>query len=369
MTEHPSHDVGRAASSDGYRVRVTGAGVAGLSVARVLDARGHTVDVVPATGGVDTMGVVAVAMTPNLAAFLDEYDVVEAASVATSASETRYLARDGTTETTFPVDRRFTAVEPLIAHLERTRPRERSGADTPSSHVDLHVAADGWLSPVRQRLLPAVTPQYAGYVTWHGTIAEDSLPPEDATGFVDRLTLSRGPNDLLAAMVLPGTDGGTDPGERRLHWQWYRPVAARDLGTVLTDRHGRNHEGAVEPGDLQPRFTATLHEHAIDHAPALTRLVRSTANPGVEPVVDLTVPDAVVDDTVLVGDAAYATRQHTGASTTKAVEDASALGTALDRYGDLDAALADWRETQELAGRQLVEQGRQTDLDRLVGEV
>lgn len=405
MEEYHTDSTRQPDSHSGARVFVSGDGVAGLSTGLALHESGHTVTVyrvpdprdVPSSGRLDEPAEIGgIVVDRSVRRFLDAYGVEESGSVppTTTASEYRYLAADGAVEASFGADVEFTAHDTLRALLRNVLPSscqrpERSvehgehlfdpGATDDTIQVtdsagetsagDLFVAADGWLSETRQRVHPSVAPTYAGYVSWHGTLDESEIPPELTAQFTDAVTVSRGDNDLLTAVVLPGADGSSQPDDRRVHWVWYTPVADRALGTVLTDRHGDNHDTAVPPGDVQNRFATALRERASKHAPQLTRLVRATTDPGVQPVVDLAAPSAVVGRTALVGDAAFTTRHHTAASTPKALGDAATLAKALDRYDDIDRALADWANTQEVQGRQLVEAGRMTDLDRLVGRV
>lgn len=403
MSDYTPERARQHESSHGARVFVAGDDVAGLSTGLALHDRGIPTTVfgptrtrAPATGHPDgtPTAVGGVVIDPSIRRFLAEHVDDDVDSSTTSATEYRYLDPDGGVEASFGANLELSADDTLRARLRDAlpsnhhRPAEciaqwdrRTTASTPGNelrvidsagdrhHGALLVAADGWLSDVRQRIFPSVTPSYAGYVSWQGTIREADVPRDLAGQFADALTVSRGERDLLAGMVLPGPDGASQPGDRRLHWVWYTPVRARELGSVLTDRDGTNRDEAVPPGLLQDRYATELRERAAEHPPQFTRLVRATPDPGVEPVVDVTVPRAAVARTALVGDAAFTTRHHTAASTPKAVQDASALAAALERYDDVGAALDDWSTTQELRGRQLVEAGRQTDLDRLVGRV
>ena len=61
----------------------------------------------------------------------------------------------------------------------------------------------------------------------------------------------------------------------------------------------------------------------------------------------------------MVGDAAFIPRPHTAASTSKAVANARALGTALGRHRlDIDAALREWEPIQLELGHRLLLQGK-----------
>lgn len=403
MTDQTSERPRQPDSSRGTRVFVAGDDLAGLSTGLALHEHGHDTTVFgPTRTGTTTTAATheepvatgGVVVDPTIRRFFSEYVDEECRVPATTASEYRYLSPEGAIESSFGADLELSADDTLRARLrdalpstrrepgrrierwERRTSHETTGSEVQvvdsageQHHGRLLVAADGWLSQIRQRVLPSVTPTYAGYVSWHGTIDEAEVPRDLVGQFADALTVSRGERDLFAGMVLPGVDGSVEPGDRRLHWVWYTPVADRELGAVLTDQEETNRDAAVPPGMLQDRYAAALRERAGEHAPQFTRLVRATRAPGVAPVVDLEVPRADIGSTVFVGDAAFTTRHHTAASTPKAVQDATTLADALARYDDLERALDDWSSTQELHGRQLVAQGRQTDLDGLVGRV
>src|SRR5262249_52024309 len=74
--------------------------------------------------------------------------------------------------------------------------------------------------------------------------------------------------------------------------------------------------------------------------PRFAELVRATAEPFVQVIVDVTVPRMAVGRTCLAGDAAFVARPHAAAATAKAAADALALADALGaRPGDTDTAL------------------------------
>jgi 2-polyprenyl-6-methoxyphenol hydroxylase-like FAD-dependent oxidoreductase len=57
--------------------------------------------------------------------------------------------------------------------------------------ADIVIAADGSNSTIRRKLLPRVTPEYAGYVTWRGTIPEDQVSKETRNALSNEIVLLR----------------------------------------------------------------------------------------------------------------------------------------------------------------------------------
>ena len=88
-----------------------------------------------------------------------------------------------------------------------------------------------------------------------------------------------------------------------------------------------------------------------------------TAEPFVQPIVDLEVPRMAFGRACLLGDAAFVARPHAAAGTAKAAADAWALAEAMAAAGgDVPGALGRWEAGQLALGRQLV--ARVKDLGR-----
>ena len=86
--------------------------------------------------------------------------------------------------------------------------------------MDPRVLSDR-LRSVRQQLLPAHRPQYAGYVAYRGLIDEPDLEPETAKIFTERFVFYDFPNSHILEYVIPGANESLVPGERRFTWIWY----------------------------------------------------------------------------------------------------------------------------------------------------
>jgi 2-polyprenyl-6-methoxyphenol hydroxylase-like FAD-dependent oxidoreductase len=109
--------------------------------------------------------------------------------------------------------------------------------------ADVVIGADGYRSVVRRSVAPAQpNASFAGYMLWRGLVEEAELPAQT------QLT-RRAPNVRvewegayrLVAYYVPGADGSTEPGQRRISWAWYDPFQ----GELLRQA------GAVEGGTVR----------------------------------------------------------------------------------------------------------------------
>lgn len=226
--------------------------------------------------------------------------------------------------------------------------------------VDLLVCADGISSTARQRLLPEVSPRYAGYVAWRGVVPESELTATSYEALYDALTYQQLPNSHLLVYPIPGLDGACEQGRRLMNMVWYRNVAEADLPGLLTGRDGRQRAVSLPPGAARDEVVDELRQVAQTHlAPALAEVVRGVAEPFVQAVFDMDVPRMVDGRVCLIGDAAFAVRPHAAAGTAKAAEDGWVLAQQLEAAGgDVPAALAAWQTRQLALGRALLARTR-----------
>ena len=92
---------------------------------------------------------------------------------------------------------------------------------------------------------------------------------------------------------------------------------------------------------------------------AFIELVALTAKPFLQAIYDLDPPEIAFGRAIVMGDAAFVARPHTGFGVTKAVGDAVALADALAAHaGDIDGGVAAWRAARFDYGRALVARGR-----------
>ncbi|RKP50540.1 FAD binding domain-containing protein [Trinickia fusca] len=237
------------------------------------------------------------------------------------------------------------------------RARFSNGADM---RADVLIGADGPDSTMRRLLLPGSAPNYAGYVAWRGLVLEPRLDAVAAAQLTNAFTFQQEAGQQLLAYLIPGENGSTVPGERRWNWVWYRRLPTGDaLSAALTDRHGIVRTHSIPPGAMSDAQRRILLDEAHAHlAPALAALVAATDAPFMQIIQDYQAPRMVFDRAVLLGDAAFVARPHTGAGTAKAARNAVSLARAIDQSGgNVDRALAAWQSEQWQYGMQLTHWG------------
>jgi 2-polyprenyl-6-methoxyphenol hydroxylase-like FAD-dependent oxidoreductase len=225
---------------------------------------------------------------------------------------------------------------------------------------DLLVAADGSRSLIRSVLFPEVKPSYAGYLAWRGVVAESEADAELLKTFENHFTFQQMRRSHILCYLIPGANGETEPGARRLNWVWYWNVPEAALAAVMTGRAGKIRDFSVPPGQMRQELIEEQNRIAeVFFCPQFLALWQATREPFAQPILDLAVPRMRKGRIAIVGDAAFIPRPHTAASTSKAAANARALGEALAANQlNIDAALQEWEPPQLDFGRRLEIQGR-----------
>jgi 2-polyprenyl-6-methoxyphenol hydroxylase-like FAD-dependent oxidoreductase len=316
--------------------------------------------------------------------FMDTHDIVSPNEITTQTTQRQYLDRNGAVERERAETMTFTSWDAVYRCLQNAFPdeqyhtgrqttgieRDRKAAtihfnDGEVRHTDLAVIAEGGQSQTRDELLPDVEPTYAGYIAWRGVIPEDAAPASVRNQFEDTFTFYHGSDDLILGYFIPGPNGETETGERRLNWVWYDDLRDCDeRERLMAGEDGDHHEFAVPPGKLSPVVEDELRTTATDRLPAVfTDLVRTTDDPFAQTIYDLTVPEMVFGRVCLVGDCAFVARPHTAAGTAKATTDGIELAKAVSDTNDTAGALREWEDERLDAGRQLVATGKRMGTD------
>ena len=225
---------------------------------------------------------------------------------------------------------------------------------------ELLIACDGLRSSVRGQLLPAVQPQYAGYVAWRGVCDEAVLSHHTRATLFDHFGFGLPDGEQLIGYPVAGANDRTDVGHRRWNFVWYRPAAAgAALAALMTDADGTHHAEGIPPQQVSWRHIAAMRQAARDLlAPQFAEILEKTALPFLQPIFDLVSPQLAFGRIALLGDAAFVARPHVGMGVSKAGEDAMALAACIAQHGATPAALQHYDTERRPAGVAIVQRAR-----------
>jgi 2,6-dihydroxypyridine 3-monooxygenase len=327
------------------RAIVIGGSLGGLTAALVIRDQGWDVDVLERSPNPLEGRGTGIVVHPTTVRYPVERAGKPIGNIGVPAHRLRYLGADGSIAHEQPCAYRFASYVELyrglldafgneryhlsneLAHLDnRDDAATLSLSDGRTFTADLVVCADGVRSTGRRIMVPEAQPRYAGYVAWRGTIDRNELTERTAGMLLDAFTYRILPRGHLLTYPIPGPDGSV-----LCNWLWYRNVApGLQLTDLLTDRNGFTAELTVPPGSVQNWHIEQLHSAADAELPApLAEVVRRTAEPFIQVIVDIEVPRMAFGRSCLIGDAAFALRPHIGVGTAKAADDAWQLGNAL----------------------------------------
>jgi 2-polyprenyl-6-methoxyphenol hydroxylase-like FAD-dependent oxidoreductase len=233
-------------------------------------------------------------------------------------------------------------------------------ADGSNVHADLVIAADGFRSAVRDKFLPGISLQYAGYVAWRGLVDELSLSNATHAALFENFAFGLPPREQIIGYPVAGHGNSTKPGERRYNFVWYRPTnEEEDLPNLLTDATGKQWTGGIPPTFIRREVIADVEEAAQALlAPQFAEVVARATQPLFQPIFDLEVPQMAFGRVALLGDAAFVARPHCGMGVTKAAGDAMALVAALATNADTLDALSEYSQVRTRYGIAIVQHAR-----------
>jgi 2-polyprenyl-6-methoxyphenol hydroxylase-like FAD-dependent oxidoreductase len=227
---------------------------------------------------------------------------------------------------------------------------------------DVVVGADGVYSVTRRFAAPDhPAAQYAGYMLWRGLVPEAEVPG-GLDGRGRNLEVHGAPGAQLVVYGVPGTDGRTDPGHRRVSFAWYdgsRTGLLRDTGCLDGDSVVASLPNDQLPADL----IAELGRLARRYWPSpWDRCIEwGVANGQVAgfPVAEYLPSRLVRDRVLLAGDAAHVASPMTGAGFENALLDVAALADDLGGASgaDVPAALEHYEQQRLARVRALVSSG------------
>jgi 2-polyprenyl-6-methoxyphenol hydroxylase-like FAD-dependent oxidoreductase len=360
------------------RALVVGGSLGGLLTANLLHNDGWQVDIferVPDELAGRGAGIVT---HPELLAVLSRCGVVIDEGIGVEVAARVALDSSGRTIGAFPLRQILTSWGRLYALLKAQFPVRpyHSGfslerIEQPADGVvacfangqkvqgDLLVGADGIRSTVRAQYMPAVTPQYAGYVAWRGLVDEAAISPATHAALFEKFGFCLPPGEQMLGYPVAGAANTTQRGLRRYNFVWYRPAEEDALSDLLTDQSGYTHEMSIPPPLIRAEVIARMLRDADALlAPQFAEIVRLTQQPFFQPIYDVESPQLVFGRAVLVGDAAFVARPHVGMGVAKAGGDAVALVDALRNNGDLSEALRQYEAARVGFGAAVIARAR-----------
>lgn len=363
-------------------VVVMGGSLGGLTAALTLRDAGCEVTVyerspVPLAG----LGA-GIVLNPATVRYLITRGTFDLSTLSVAARWVRYMDQSGGIAHEQPCAYRFSSYNALYRGLLNCFKSERyhlgaavTGFDQTGAGVtvqlasgehiscDLLVCADGIRSTARRLLLPDLTPIYAGYIAWRGTVSEADLNPVTSALLREAITYHLLPNSHLLTYPIPVVDQSPDASAPQSHfnWLWYHNIAPGPaFDHLMTDREGSIRDISLPPGMVQESYIAQMWADAAGLPPPLTEIIHATAQPFIQAIVDLEVPQMAFGRVCLIGDAAFVARPHAAAGTAKAAEDAWKLGLAMqETRGDMIVALRQWEPGQLRLGQRLIARARE----------
>lgn len=367
--------------SEQLDVVISGGSMGGLFTAHALQQSGHAVDVFERIPRGEMAGRGAgIVPDPELFLYMETNGLIDTREeVSVVIDRLDYLDHDGSVRVRRPYtiwstswDTFYRPLRESVGtdsyHMGRTvvevENRDESATvrfeDGEAATGDLVVGAEGYDSTTRKQLLPDVSLEYAGYVAWRGAVSEAELPDDLADHLGEAFVIYHTPDSQILTYPVPGPDGSTDRGDRRVNLVWYENVSeGEQLDGILTDADGRRRDGSLPPGKLRPEVRDRQNRIAEEAFPdPFARYVKSLDDLFIQCIYDLKVPRMVFDRICLLGDGAFFVRPHMAAGTSKAAADGFRLAEAISTHRDLGEALDNWEGTQLELGERLVDMAR-----------
>src|SRR3954468_24447409 len=293
------------------RALVIGGSMSGLLAALALTRRGFEVEIFervaePLAGR--GAGIVA---QPELKAALRTFGIEADRDLGAEVPTRVMLARDGRETHRIAYQQTMTAWDRVLDLLKSAlrdapyrlgkelRRVEQDGrviahfADGTTAEGDVLIGADGIRSTVRQQYLPDLVPLYAGYAAWRGLIVEGAFPPALHAELFEVFAFCLPPNEQMLGYPVAGPDNDLRRGHRRYNFVWYRPAnEAEELARLLTDEQGRTHVLSIPPPLVARDVVAAMRADAERVlAPQFNEMVSLCAQPFLQPIYDLEVPN------------------------------------------------------------------------------
>jgi len=358
---------------------IIGGSIGGLCAGIALQEIGHQVNIYERSPGDMKDRGAGLVIQPDLMDYLIEKGIAPREVFGVPATQRQVLDDNGNTALIYPNDTIFTSWNYLWRRLKDFFPSanfftgfelnsvtDNGGSVTAifangeERTADLLIGADGFNSVVREYVAPNIHPQYAGYVAYRGLIPEKELTKDEVAFFGDKFSIYPYENAHLLCYLVPGPNGELSEGKRLYNWVWYQNKTQKELDHLLIDRNGLKRDFTVPAGYLSKANQEDLHRTAYEQLPPVLRnRVLQTAQPFVQVILDMAVPQMYKGNIAVLGDAASLVRPHTASGTAKAYRDAIALALTLEEHTDIKIGLRFWNEQQLRHAKALTIHGQQ----------
>jgi 2-polyprenyl-6-methoxyphenol hydroxylase-like FAD-dependent oxidoreductase len=228
--------------------------------------------------------------------------------------------------------------------------------------ADLAVGADGVYSVTRRFVAPGhPDASYAGYMLWRGLVSEADVPG-GLGSLGGSLEVHAAPGAQLVVYAVPGPDGRTDRGGRRVSYAWYdasRTRLLRETGCVVGETVTGTLRGDQIPAALIDELDRLARRYWPSPWGACIGWGVTHGEVFGTPVGEYLPERLTRDRVVLVGDAAHVATPMTGAGFQNALLDVAALAGALGSAAadGVQAGLRQYESERLPGARRLVSSG------------
>jgi len=359
---------------------IVGGSIAGLTAGLALLQRGWDVHIFEASQGELESRGAGIITHPVLFDVLRLLDISFPYEFGVQIQLRKTFGKDGGVVGTMPLDQIATSWGSVYQLLKQQFPAERYHTnarlhnfqqfdhlvtanldDGTSVTSELLVAADGIRSTLRQKLEPASTPEYVGYMAWRGLIDEKDLDDSERRSLLPFFTFCLPEGEQALSYPIAGELNNTAEGHRRMNVVWYRPAATETtLQDMLTDTDGNNNGVSIAPDKIRASVINQMRTDAkVLLSPQHAKLMCKLTQPFIQPIYDLTTQSMAHGNIAIVGDAAFTARPHVAVGITKAVEDALTLAQELDNHADIASALSSFNNIRCHANHAWINRSRE----------
>ncbi|KAH9905018.1 FAD binding domain protein [Xylariomycetidae sp. FL2044] len=200
-----------------------------------------------------------------------------------------------------------------------------------SIEADLVLGADGIHSTMQKLLHAPITKQYAGYITWRGTVPEKDVSSDVIDFFRDCLAYQVLTRSYIVCYIIPTDDGNLEPGKRLINWVWYYNLkdGSPEMAEIFTDINGKTHRNSIPKRQMNPAVWQRARDSVLpDLAAPFAALLTRSDTPWATKVNDAlgTVSSFHDGHVMLVGDAFSTSRPHLGTGTEQGAWQSLAMG-------------------------------------------